>query len=375
MTDFKGFKGAAKRLDDIDIPRIGATIGVGEDEIHAFMDVEAAGAGFDSQGRPKMLFEPHVFYRNLSGTKRSTAVRLGLAYPTWKRNYPADSYPRLIKAMAIDETAALKAASWGLGQVLGENYAMIGYLSPQEMVFDFMADEEAHLKAIVAFLIKSGIADDLKAHRWSTVARVYNGAGYRANDYDGKMARAFAKWQKIKDTPWQPGDPPVVVETPDEAMPVLRKGDGWTKNLKLRPYVAKAQNRLMVHGFDPGAFDGKFGDATLEAVIAFQKARGFEPDGVIGGYQTWPALLAEPKALTLVSGYPPEQPQPVAATKTEAVLIEALGEGAALVSARPSPAIRDPQTADNDEGSWWPEIIACTIVGSMMLAAIYFILR
>lgn len=33
------FKGAAKRITDIDIPRIGAIISVGEDEIHAFMDV------------------------------------------------------------------------------------------------------------------------------------------------------------------------------------------------------------------------------------------------------------------------------------------------------------------------------------------------
>ncbi|WP_245477717.1 MULTISPECIES: hypothetical protein [unclassified Mesorhizobium] len=46
------FKGAAKRITDLDIPRIGATIGVGEDEIHVFMDVEAAGSGFDRSGRP-----------------------------------------------------------------------------------------------------------------------------------------------------------------------------------------------------------------------------------------------------------------------------------------------------------------------------------
>ena len=59
------FVGRAKRLDDLDIPAIGALIGVGEDEIHAFLDVEAAGSGFDKFSRPKMLFEPHVFYRLL----------------------------------------------------------------------------------------------------------------------------------------------------------------------------------------------------------------------------------------------------------------------------------------------------------------------
>jgi hypothetical protein len=68
MTDFRSFKGASTRPSDADLPRIGAKIGVGEDELHAFMDVEAAGSGFESQGRPKILFEPHVFYRNLSGS-------------------------------------------------------------------------------------------------------------------------------------------------------------------------------------------------------------------------------------------------------------------------------------------------------------------
>ena len=75
MTSWNDFRGAAKRLDDIDLPRLGERIGVGEDEIHAFMDVEAAGSGFDKHGRPKMLFEPHVFYRNLPKATRSEAER------------------------------------------------------------------------------------------------------------------------------------------------------------------------------------------------------------------------------------------------------------------------------------------------------------
>lgn len=203
--DWNGFKGRAKRLDDIDLPRIGHRIGVGEDELHAFMDVEAAGSGFDSHGRPKMLFEPHVFYRNLSGSKRDKAVKAGLAYSKWRRNYPSDSYPRLIEAMKIDETAALKASSWGLGQILGENHKAVGYSTPQTMVRAFMEDEEKHLEAIVQFLISKKLAAKLKAHDWAGVARGYNGAGYRQNAYDTKMAAAFKKWQRIRDTPWTPG--------------------------------------------------------------------------------------------------------------------------------------------------------------------------
>ena len=86
------------------------------------MEVEASGGGFDRLKRPKMLFEPYVFWRNISGAARTRAASLGLAYAAWKPGaYPTDSYPRLMQAMAIDETAALKAACWGLGQILGEN--------------------------------------------------------------------------------------------------------------------------------------------------------------------------------------------------------------------------------------------------------------
>ena len=116
MTDFHGFKGAAKNLDDIDLPKLGARIGVGEDELHAVLDVETSGGAWDRQGRPKMLFEPHVFYRNLSGAARTQAMKTGLAYPKWgEKPYPADSYPSLLQAIAIDETAALRSASWGMG--------------------------------------------------------------------------------------------------------------------------------------------------------------------------------------------------------------------------------------------------------------------
>lgn len=213
VTQFNGFKGRAKRLEDIDLPRIGHRIGVGEDELHAFMDVETSGSGFDPQGRPKILFEPHVFYRNLAaGMKRDRAVGLGLAYPKWgQKPYGKESeqYPKLERAMMIDETAALKACSWGLGQILGENHALVGYATPQAMVLAFMDDEEKHLEAIVEFLIKREIADDLRRHDWAAVARVYNGSGYAKNGYHTKMAAAYARWSKIKDTPWSPSDKPV----------------------------------------------------------------------------------------------------------------------------------------------------------------------
>jgi hypothetical protein len=205
MTDWNGFRGAAKRIEDRDIPRVASRIGCGEDELHAFMDVEASGSGFDAKGRPKMLFEPHVFWRNLKGAEREQAAKQGLAYPAWgTKRYPSDSYPRLAKAIAINETAALKAASWGLGQILGENHKLAGYATPQAMVRAFMDDEEHHLEAIVSFLIKKRLAGHLKAHSWDKVALGYNGKSYAKHNYHGRMAKAYARWAKIKDTAYAP---------------------------------------------------------------------------------------------------------------------------------------------------------------------------
>ena len=123
--------GAAKRLDDFDIPRIGDLIGVGEDPIHAIMDVEARNNGFDSQGRVITLFEPHIFYRELKDvSKRQMAEEAGLAYLKWgTKPYPNDSYARIQLAMKIDETATLCSCSWGLGQIMGFNFNFAGFLS------------------------------------------------------------------------------------------------------------------------------------------------------------------------------------------------------------------------------------------------------
>lgn len=197
------FKGKAKRLEDIDLPMIGREIGVGEDEVHAILDVESAGSGFDKQGRPKMLFEPHIFWKELGpGPKRDKAAAQGLAYPRWKPGaYPKDSYPRLVQAIALDENAALRSASWGLGQIMGFNCKLAGYPTAEAMVMHFLDDEDRHLRAMIRFIVSAGLDDELRRHDWAGFARGYNGAGFAKNGYDRKLAAAFAKWQRIKDTP------------------------------------------------------------------------------------------------------------------------------------------------------------------------------
>lgn len=267
------FKGSAVALSSLDVATVGRRIGVGEDEIRAVIEVETAGGGFDRQGRPKMLFEPHIFWRELGpGPKRTAAEGQGLAYPRWgTKPYPADSYDRLARAMKIDPQAALRSCSWGLGQIMGFNHWAAGYASAGDMVAAFCEREAAHLAAMLSFIQSEGLDDDLRRHDWSGFARGYNGAGYAQHGYHTRLAAAFAKWQAIPD-----------------ALPSYQNiGLGARGSI-----VKEAQRRLKAAGFNPNGIDGWFGAGTEAATVAFQSARGLAADGIIGP-RTRAALIPE----------------------------------------------------------------------------------
>jgi putative chitinase len=58
-------------------------------------------------------------------------------------------------------------------------------------------------------------------------------------------------------------------------MPILKRGSSG-------PDVLTLQTTLKQLGFDPNGVDGTFGPGTQAAVIAFQKAKGLTPDGMVG---------------------------------------------------------------------------------------------
>ena len=87
------FIGTGRRLAQCGVGDAARVLGIETAVLLAFLEVEAAGRGFGSKTRPEMLFQPHVFWRNLQGAYLDVAAKLGLAYPKWRRNYPADTYP------------------------------------------------------------------------------------------------------------------------------------------------------------------------------------------------------------------------------------------------------------------------------------------
>jgi N-acetyl-anhydromuramyl-L-alanine amidase AmpD len=59
--------------------------------------------------------------------------------------------------------------------------------------------------------------------------------------------------------------------------------------LRNKNRIKAVQAALKNAGFDPGPIDGKMGEKTKQAVMAFQKKNGFAVDGVVGT-KTWEAL-------------------------------------------------------------------------------------
>lgn len=84
-----------------------------------------------------------------------------------------------------------------------------------------------------------------------------------------------------------------------------RRGSGLRPILKrgvCEAAVVVLQKVLATHGFDPGSKDGIFGPTTERAVLAFQRAKGLEADGVVGP-KTWNALgMTAPRSFPVAGG-------------------------------------------------------------------------
>jgi hypothetical protein len=190
------FVGPARPLSGEDVTLIAGYLGCHVAAVRAVLAVESAGKGFGPDGRPIILNEPHIFYRELgAGATRDRAVKGGLAYAKWgDKPYPktqAARYEWLAKAMAFNETAALKSCSWGLGQVMGFNHKVAGFDTVQAFVRAMTVSEGAQLYAMARFIVSNNLQRHMRSLDWTAFAKGYNGAGYAKNQYHTKLASAY----------------------------------------------------------------------------------------------------------------------------------------------------------------------------------------
>src|SRR5581483_11419841 len=103
--------------------------------IRAVTEVESGGSGFFASGRPKILFEAHIFSQQTG--RRYDTSNPDISSRTWNRAlYKGGEreYDRLQKAIGLSAHAALQSASWGRFQIMGFHYRRCGFPSVEAFV-------------------------------------------------------------------------------------------------------------------------------------------------------------------------------------------------------------------------------------------------
>ena len=250
-----------------EIGTVAAGLKVEAAALAAVADVESGlvvHAVVEGRAEPLIRFEGHYFDRRLTGAAREEARRQGLASPQAGaiRN-PAGQAARwrlLTRAAALDRKAAYESTSWGMGQVMGAHWAWLGYASVDALVAEARNGAAGQLRLMARYIDKAGLAEALRRRDWAAFARGYNGPGFAANGYDGKLARAYAR--HAGGTAAQ------------QATALLRRGSRGEA-------VRALQTALTAAGYALAA-DGIFGPATERAVRAFQARNRLAVDGIAG---------------------------------------------------------------------------------------------
>lgn len=172
-------------------------LGVEPCALKAVIAVETNGKAFLADGRPVILFEGHVFWKALKDLGMDphylSATNPDIIYPTWTKKYyiggPGE-YTRFERASKINRGAAIAATSWGLFQIMGNNFKLCGCRTIEDF-FEKQATIEEHMQCAVEFLKHSGCLPYLKDKNWSQFARKYNGPRYAENQYDTKLRKAY----------------------------------------------------------------------------------------------------------------------------------------------------------------------------------------
>ncbi|AKV07187.1 peptidoglycan-binding protein [Pseudomonas fluorescens NCIMB 11764] len=184
-------------------------LGVELATILAVNEVESQGSGFLDNGKPKILFERHIMYRQLATPRAPSddpaelknhadqlaAVQPNLVNPK-SGGYAGGSaeHQRLANARLIDDVCALESASWGAFQVMGYHAVRLGYASVTDFTDRMARNENEQFEAFVRFIeAEAALLKALKGKKWAAFARAYNGPDFARNLYDTKLERAYQR--------------------------------------------------------------------------------------------------------------------------------------------------------------------------------------
>lgn len=255
------FAGPGLPIDAATFGEVTDSLSIDAATLWSLLAVETKGVGFLDDKRPDILFERHIFSRLTKGQYDRTHPDISNPQPGGYGASGAHQYDRLAQAIALDRTAALSSASWGIGQIMGFNYATAGFANVDDMVAAMVASENAQLTAMAAFLKSNNLAAPLRQKNWASYARQYNGPNYAINQYDKKLAKAYRQFSTS--------------EQPD---------------LNVRA----AQLFLLYLGYAPGPVDGLTGSKTRNALSNFLSDHKLDASDAIT-----PEILAQLRQATV----------------------------------------------------------------------------
>lgn len=173
--------------------------------MQALAEKESGRSGFFPSGKPAILFERHIMYRQLR--------QHGLNADEYMAKYPdlvntatggykggEAEHSRLEAAKLIHRESAIESASWGRFQILGVHYKNLGYLSADEWERRMSHSEGEQLIALVRFIkANKELHEAFRKADYVTIARLYNGPAYMRNNYHTDLEKLHAKHKALYD--------------------------------------------------------------------------------------------------------------------------------------------------------------------------------
>jgi len=203
----------------------------------AVLSVESDGQAFAGDGRMIIRFENHIFYQYWG---RAHTVDFAQHFrfnpgqiwkdhqwrPTTGQNW-IDCHTSLASewdvynfAASLDTTAARMSISMGAPQIMGFNYAVIGYSSADDMFAAFSTSERDQVVGLFDFvagiLPGGGAVKALQALDYQAFATAYNGTG-QADYYAGLIKTAKDAFNALK--PISPPEPEAPTPPPPPPPP------------------------------------------------------------------------------------------------------------------------------------------------------------
>jgi len=151
----------------------------------AILMKESNQSGYYKDGKIKSRYEKHIhmgFKNVLNGIKKRHPSLPGLD-PIW------------IKAHTVPELELL-STSYGMAQIMGYWYHLLGYDNVQDMIDAWTDSEEIQIRDFCLFCVRyndGNFLKSLKLLNFQSIAMQYNGRGYAQNNYDKDLHTYFQK--------------------------------------------------------------------------------------------------------------------------------------------------------------------------------------